>query len=179
MIACSLVLLGTGATAQPQPRFRVSAKRVAEALAAAGVRATPEQVHFLDPVTAAGQDPSLQVMHVGTWTGGTLKVELRCHDHRACLPFYVLLRSGGTADAQGPIPAAQKSAISGGTAKSALMRSGDTATLLFEGSTLRISMSVICLQSGNRGETIRVVSTDHKRFFSAEIVGSGLLRAAL
>ena len=174
-VACCLLLLGTSALAEKRPRFDVSPQRVAAALAAAGVSATAGQVRFLDPVTALVQDPRLQVVRVGNWTGGALKAELRCHDHRACLPFYVLL-GGGTADAQGGTP---QKGVTDSLDKSALMRDGDPATLLFEGSTLRISMPVICLQSGNRGQTIRVASTDHKRFFSAEIVGSGLLKAAL
>lgn len=177
-IACCLLLLGTSAMAQTRERFDVSPQRVAEALAAAGVPATTGQVRFLDPVTALVQDPRLQVLRVGNWTGGALKAELRCHDHRACLPFYVLLSSSGAADAQGRTLSVQKT-VTESPDKSALMRDGDSATLLFESSALRISMPVICLQSGTRGQTIRVASTDHKRFFSAEIVGSGLLKAAL
>jgi hypothetical protein len=175
-VACCLLLVGTSALAETKPRFDVSSQRVVEALAAAGVSATTGQVRFLDPVTALVREPRLQVVRVGNWTGGALKAELRCRDHRACLPFYVLLGSGGTADAQGGTP---QKGVTESLDKSALMRDGDPATLLFEGSTLRISMPVICLQSGNRGQTIRVASTDHKRFFSAEIIGAGLLKAAL
>jgi flagella basal body P-ring formation protein FlgA len=59
------------------------------------------------------------------------------------------------------------------------MHDGDPATLVFDNSRLRISLPVICLQSGSRGQTIRVESRDHKRFFKAKIVESGLLKATL
>ena len=60
-----------------------------------------------------------------------------------------------------------------------LMRDGDHATLVFENAAIRISLPVICLQSGSRGQKVRVVSADHKRYFTGEILESGLLRAAL
>jgi hypothetical protein len=104
-----------------------------------------------------------------------LKVELRCHDHRACLPFYVLLNAG-TADAPGPTATPQTLEV---PVKQALMRDGDPATLVFENTALRITLPVICLQSGNRGQKIRVSSKDRKHFFKAEIVDLGLLRATL
>lgn len=179
-----LLMISAAATAQPrESRFSISSQRVAEALAAAGVRVTAGQVRFLSPVSATGNDSGLEVMNVATWTGDTRKAELRCHDRRACLPFYVLLASSGTADAHartsgtGAVP--QDGAASPTPSQQILMRDGDRATLVFEESALRITLPVICLQSGNRGQKIRVVSADHKRFFTAEIVESGLLRATL
>jgi len=59
-----------------------------------------------------------------------------------------------------------------------LMRSGDHVSMVFADKALRISIPVICLQSGGRGQTIRVSSEDHKRFFKAEVIGPRMLRAA-
>jgi len=186
--ACWLLLLlmiSAAATAQPrESRFAISSQRVAEALAAAGLQVSAGQVKFLSPVSATGNDSGLQVMNVATWTGGTRKAELRCHDRRACLPFYVLLTSPRTADMHDRTSTSgtgspQPGAASPTPSQQILMRDGDRATLVFEESALRITLPVICLQSGNRGQKIRVVSADHKRFFTAEIVESGLLRATL
>jgi hypothetical protein len=179
-----LLPLVTAATTQPAARFSIPPQRVAEALTSAGVPATAAQVRFLSQVSATVENSDLQVMNVTKWTGNTVKVELRCHDHRACLPFYVLL-SSGTADTRGRVVASgagtsqKPGAVVPIPATQVLMRDGDPATLVFEDKALRITMPVICLQSGNRGEKIRVVSTDHKRFFKAEIVQAGLLKATL
>lgn len=180
-----LLLTPISAFAAPAARFAISEQRVAEALNAAGVPATSSQVKFLSPVSSALQDSDLEVMHVTSWGGDTTKVELRCHDHRACLPFYVLLRNAGAAAAHGQSSTSQtaSSQASGRVvpipATQIIMRNGDPATLVFEDSALRITMPVICLESGGRGQKIRVVSTDHKRYFRAEIVQAGLLRASL
>ena len=181
-----LLMISAAATAQPRTsRFSISSQRVAEALAAAGVRVSAGQVRFLSPVSATSNDSGLEVMDVANWTGDTRKAELRCHDRRACLPFYVLLTSSGTAEAHDRTSISEtKAAPPAGAAsptqsQQILMRDGDRATLVFEESALRITLPVICLQSGNRGQKIRVVSADHKRFFTAEIVQSGLLRATL
>jgi hypothetical protein len=176
----TLLPLVMAATTQPAARFSVSPQRVVEALASAGVPATASRVRFLSPVTATAENCGLEVVRVSKWTGNSMKVELRCHDHRACLPFYVLLGSTETADARGPkTTSGQPGVLVPIPATQTLMRDGDPATLVFEGQALRITMPVICLESGARGQKIRVVSTDHKRFFKAEIVRAGLLKAAL
>lgn len=186
-LACGLLLLAPFvAAAQPRdPGFSISSQRVAQALGQAGVPVTPGQVRFLSKVSATSKDYGLQVINVAKWTGDTWKAELRCRDHGTCLPFYVLLSSRWAADTSGQTLAPETGTSPQGRdllpipAKQILMRDGDPATLVFESSTLRITVPVICLQSGNRGQRIRVVSTDHKRFFKAEIVEPGLLKATL
>ncbi len=184
-IAWLWLMVAGMAVAQPRDaRVPVSSQRVAEALAAAGISATPTQVRFLSPVSAS-RDSGLEVVSVAHW-GNTLKAELRCHDHSACLPFYVLLNGNSqTADAlpkESSAQAASSQAAGAAVpipAQEILMRDGDRATLVFENAAIRITLPVICLQSGNRGQKIRVVSADHKRFFTGEILEPGLLRAAL
>jgi len=163
-------------------RFPISSQGVAEAMAAVGVPVIAAQVKFLSQVTAVGPNSGLEVINLAKWTEDRLRVELRCHDPRVCLPFYVLVE-GGTA----AMSAAVSAQVAGGPRrnlfriprKQILMRNGDHATLMFEDRTVRITMPVICLQNGDRGQTIRVTSTDRKQFFKAEIVGSGLLKVTL
>ncbi|HZP64529.1 MAG TPA: flagella basal body P-ring formation protein FlgA [Terriglobales bacterium] len=175
---CSV--LAICATAQASGvRFAISPNRVAEALAAAGVPVTTEQVKLLSPVSARDRDPSLRVMKVTKWTDNTFKAELRCRDQQACLPFYVLLTGNEKADTHADSGLQQKVSNFVVPGTPALLRDGDSATLVFENSALRITLPVICLQSGNRGETIRVESKDHRRFFNAQIIAPGLLKAAL
>jgi len=169
---------------ESNPRFPISSQGVADAMAAAGVPVTAAQVKFLSQVTALGPNSGLEVINLAKWSDNRLRVELRCHDRGVCLPFYVFVQ-GGTA----ALPDAA-SVLLGGSAlprrdifriprKQILMRNGDHATLMFEDRTVRITMPVICLENGDRGQTIRVTSTDRKQFFKAEIVGSGLLKVTL
>ena len=44
-----------------------------------------------------------------------------------------------------------------------LVRSGRTATLMFEGEYIHMTLPVLCLQNGGRGQQVRVISKDTKR----------------
>lgn len=181
---CLLWLLIPAAVGQDtSARFPISSERVARAIMAAGVPVTAAQVRLLAQVNALGPDSGLEVINMAKWSGDTWKVELRCSDPRVCLPFYVLVQAGrsGAFDGISALrsgPLARRN-VSHSLRKQILMRNGDPATLVFENPSVRITMPVICLQSGNRGQTIRVVSTDHKRFFKAEIVNPGLVKVEL
>ncbi|MFZ0284123.1 MAG: flagella basal body P-ring formation protein FlgA [Terriglobales bacterium] len=163
-----------------QDRVAISTQRVANAMAQAGWKVGAGQIKLLSQVTSTAQDAWLEVVQVTHWQGDKLKAELRCHDPRACLPFYILVNEAGTADKSGqtlPLATAQKHPEDEITPEQPLLRSGDPATMMFSDPGISITMPVICLQSGHRGQMIRVASTDHKRFYKAQIVGPGLLRA--
>jgi hypothetical protein len=168
-----------------QSRTAITPQRIAGAMAEAGWRVSTGQIKLLSQVTAIAGDAWLQVVQVTHWQEDKLKVELRCRDPRACLPFYVLVTEDRTAGKSGPtLPADTDSEAKQPplpletTAEKPLMRSGDPAVLTFADKGLSITMPVVCLQSGHRGQMIRVASADHKRFYKAEIVGPGLLKAA-
>jgi Chaperone for flagella basal body P-ring formation len=169
------------AAAQTHGRIAITPQRVANAMSDAGWKVSPGQVKLLSQVTTS-RDTWLQVVQVKHWQGDQLKVELRCHDPRACLPFYVLVNEGGKADkagltAEAGVDAGGKQPVVETPTEKPLIRSGDPATLKFADKGLSITMPVICLENGQRGQRIRVASADHKRFYKAEIVGPGLLKA--
>jgi Chaperone for flagella basal body P-ring formation len=166
------------------PRFPISSEQVAAAIVAAGVPVSTVQVRFLSQVSALGQDSGVEVMNMAKWSHDIWKVELRCQDRRACLPFYVLVDAGHSPafdliSALGNRGRTARRDLFGIPRPQILMRNGDRATLLFENPSVRITIPVICLQNGNLGQTIRVESTDRKQFFQAEIVKSGLLKVSL
>lgn len=160
-------------------RFVITAQAVASAMAGAGWKIASDRVRLLSQVTANRRDALLEVVRATKSAPGALTVELRCHDRSACLPFYVVI--DGVAAADTP----DRSSMNGGSSTEAppatratpVLKSGDPATLVFADKALHISMPVICLQSGQRGQRIRVASIDRRRFFKAEIVGPGLLKA--
>ena len=179
------ILLGgiVSASAQAQPnRSAITPEHVAGALVDAGWKVNAAQVKLLSQVTSTVRGAWLEVVQVTHWHQDMLKVELRCHDPRACLPFYVLVDQIRAADKPGqtaamPADVQAKPPLLETTAEKPLMRSGDPATLTFSDQGLRITMPVVCLENGHQGQKIRVASADHKRFYKAEIVGPGLLKA--
>ncbi|HXY14393.1 MAG TPA: flagella basal body P-ring formation protein FlgA [Terriglobales bacterium] len=176
----TLVQLAVG---QNGPRTSISEERVAKAITSAGIYVLPGQVEFLSDLGATTRDVVLQVIGATPKTGSTAIVELRCRDHRECLPFYVLVH-GMTAihssnGSHAPLQLASLKDRAQGTLSPQLVRSGDHATLILETADSRISMPVICLQSGWRGETIRVRSNDGKRLYRGEVVASSLLKGSL
>lgn len=138
---------------------------------------------MLSEVSVAASAPWLQVVQVTHWQDDKLKVQLRCRDPRACIPFYVLVDRHAAVEADASplnnevVDAAENHPELDAPVETLVMKSGDPAKMLFEQKGLSITMPVICLQNGRRGQTIRVSSADHKRFYKAEVVALGLLKA--
>ena len=148
-------------------------------MAVAGWKVDAANVKFLAQVSIMGSDPRLKVIEVAPWVENSVKAKLRCLDPRACLPFYVLVNktAAGPESLTSSSSTVETSRVEL-TGQKPLLRSGDSATMVFNNRFLHISMPVICLQSGRQGQTIRVESVDRRRFYKAEIMGPGLLKAA-
>ena len=174
LLVAVLVPLAQGESAAAKTQITTS--QVAKAMEAAGWNVSAAQVKFLTQVRGNGADPALQVVQVSRWLKDSAKAKLRCRDRHVCLPFYVLIE--GIKDIRSDVAknAGQKATFDTAV-QPPLMRQGEAATLIFANKELRITIPVICLQSGRRGQTIRVTSADRRRFFTGEIVGPGLLRA--
>jgi hypothetical protein len=171
------------ANAQPAGRIPISASQVAEAITSSGTAVNAGQVQFLAQVDAAREDASLRVVSVKGSIDGATDVKLRCQDNRECLPFYVLIHNARPArftDGYAkPVSIATRSGSADNTSSAGLMRSGDRATLILEEADFRISMPVICLEAGMRGQQIRVASKDGRRFYKGEVMSSGILKGRL
>jgi hypothetical protein len=61
---------------------------------------------------------------------------------------------------------------------SVLAKPGRWATLVITGKNLRITTTVVPLESGSKGQCIRVRDPNSARILNAEVVGEGLLRAS-
>jgi len=160
----------------PTERFTVSTVQVQDALVAAGLKVRAAQIEFLSEVRTASDHAALEVVNTSKRANAAM-VKMRCRDSRQCLPFYVLVhqpQAGAKVD-----PAGGPASLADATPFPRLMRSGDPAILILENADYRISLPVVCLQNGTRGQRIRVASKDHRRFFEGEIVGSGVLKGNL
>lgn len=158
-------------------RTAISTRQVADAMVAAGIVVNPDQIELLSGVGTARGHASMRVVSVMNGNAGIAKVKLRCRDNHECLPFYVLVRGldeGKLGSArERPAPRANASALQN------VIHGGDHATLFVETPNFRMTVPVICLQSGVHGQRIRVASLDRKRYYDAEVVAAGILKGNL
>ena len=169
-----LQVMPVAAVSEPSDStFVVSPDQVARVLEHAGISATADRIQFLSTVRAKRPNTALRLRNADKWRESTLKVEIECADHRSCLPFYVLV-SGTTAVPN--ITSAVGAHAPSSSTTHPLIRVGDRALLVFDDLNSRITVRVICVQSGDRGQTIRVVSADRKRFYQAEVIQKALLK---
>jgi hypothetical protein len=159
----------------------ITAEQVAIALSSAGVNTTAKQVVLLTNVVASTSDPALKVESTEQWSDQGMKVRVSCVKSEECLPFFVAIR-GSRAQAV-PAFVAEHSSIAAIRPKSdssvLVVSAGSRETLLLEGGHVHIQMSVVCLESGAIGQTIRVTSLDHKQTYLAEISSGQIVRGKL
>jgi len=131
----------------------------------------------LSGIRSTKESASIQVVNTTNSSAGTVKVKLRCQDNHECLPFYVLVHRLDKLN----ISSARLKAVSAAAADvpQNVIRGGEHATLILESPDSRMSLPVICLQSGILGQTIRVASPDHRQLFDAVVVAPGKLKGSL
>jgi hypothetical protein len=179
ILILSVLAVPTVAVAQ---REAITAAQVAAAMNAAGMKVSPQQVILLAGVTARTSTPGLQVESMERWGGDRIKVRLNCSDPSACLPFFVAVRSSPLGTLL-PVAATQRSSAAMSPprpdANSMVVRSGAPVILLLDGGRVHIRLSVVCLESGAAGQTIRVASKDHRQTYTAVVVDGSTVRASL
>ncbi len=171
--------LPIGAAERPS-RLAITAEQIAEALRASGVRATTQEIEPLCTVTAAKLNPRLKVVSVEPLDGISVKARLQCERTSICLPFYVVLRWQTRDGLRESMSAWRPSAGARHTQpEEMLVRTGNPATLVFEGRNMRMTLPVTCLQNGARGQRVRVISKDRKKIYMARVTGLGMVSSVL
>lgn len=164
-------------------REAITTEQIAAAMNTAGMRISPQQVELLANVVATTPAPTLEVKSVERIGDHRIMVRLDCANPEQCLPFFVAVRSSPMSDARLVLEDSDPSstAISAMRArpKAFTVRAGSPATLLLDSDRVHIRLSVICLENGAAGETIRVTSKDHRQVYTAEVVDAALLRGRL
>jgi hypothetical protein len=183
--ALSVALLFAGAEVSVQaddnPRTPISREWIRGALLASGVQIEPGQLEPLSSVTAAVPNPRLRVVSVEMLDGEADKIRLECEGSDTCLPFYVLVHWGQPGDEKPGIPGRQVGtrSHSGPVPEDVLVRSGKAAVLVFEGEHVHMTLPVMCLQSGGRGQRVRVISKERKKVYLARVTGPGVVTSVL
>lgn len=158
---------------------------IVKALAERGVKVESRDVALLATVVSRNPAPALDVLSWAVVEGHAAgsehprsMVRVACHEAGECLPFYAVVN---WADGAGVSSGAARSEIFRRGVRAGapmVMRSGARATLLMEDGRAHVEISVVSLESGEVGKTVRVQTPDRKRTFSGEIVSASLLKGA-
>lgn len=192
--ACVLPLCGEPVRAATSHPAQVAAEDVVQGLADAGITIQPSQVSFLADIPATGEHAELELLSLEplATTRAKTRAKMRCADPSQCIPFYVEI--SGIADAHmgkrdvpsdtGKDPAAKplskgNAGITSRPREPVILKQGSAATLQMATSRMLITMPVICLQNGHKGERVRVTSVDRTKIFVAEVISANYLRAGL
>lgn len=161
----ALFAMALTAALAPAQRVMVSPSYVANAVAH-GVGVEAESVTVLSSVMALESEPKLIVGATERLDAQRSRVQLRCKDAAACLPFYALINA----------PLAKKTV---NRPQAALMKTGAHVVLVFDDSRMHVQVPVIALEAGAIGKAIRVASVDHRHTWKAEVVSAGVVRGSL
>jgi len=171
--------LSYGAVAS-KPDAAFAMQRVTAALQAANIPLHSAHIQFLATPVLKNPLAPLAVAAIRRRDAESAVVRLQCRNGgRDCLPFYVLLhwdrpmeREAAFDELNSPariVPAAH-------APQKPLVRAGQRATLLLQSNAMRVSTPIICLQSGGRGQEIRVTSLDRKKIAFAQVVEPGIVK---
>lgn len=164
-------------------RTAITTTQIADAISASGAKVTPQQVTLLAEVVATTANPALKVQSVERWSDGRMMVRLECASSEECLPFLVAVRLNDEAEVQPLLASAGRPSTAVSHAKPGssvyVLRNGSPAILVLDGEHMQIQLTVICLENGAVGQTVRVTSSDHLRTYTAEVVDGTVVKGRL
>jgi hypothetical protein len=163
-------------------------RSLSKAFADKGIQVTEQQVSLPTHVVILGDEAVLEVKsieplgHLATGTIGEVgsAVKMTCAMPSKCLPFYAIVALPAGTDLRGNTAHAVQSEafIARKTASETVIKAGTPATLVMDDSVAHLKLSVVALQNGSVGQTIRVSSPDHKQNYTAEVVSANIVKGA-
>jgi hypothetical protein len=174
MLASGAAVAAMGA----QRRYPISTAQIAATMDRMGIEIAPSQVTLLTEVVATTTAPRLRVRSIEPWGDQQMRARLECDSADECLPFFVGLRVNGAQQAAdaAPAPAAP---VTAGSPRTFAMKNGDEAILRLDSERVHIRLSVICLENGTLGQTIRVTTKDRKMTYHAQVIDGTTLQGRL
>jgi hypothetical protein len=161
-------------------REAITPVEIAAAVNRFGIQIAPEQIVLLSNVVATSAHPQLRVESLQRWDSQRMMVRLSCANPGECVPFFVGLRLNQDA---GPQSIAQINATATGipepSTQTPKVRAGKLATLMLDGDHVHIRLTVICLETGTTGQTIRATDKDRRVVYTAQVADEGLLKGHL
>lgn len=163
--------------------FAITTAQIAAAIGGAGMTISPQQVTLMSEVVARTSTPTLRVESMKPWGDHRMKVRLNCASSEECLPFLVAVHCSDENTAQLILADSVRSSTAASRPRSGsnsiVLRAGSPAILLLDGDHMHIELSVICLENGAIGQTVRVSSKDHRQTYTAEVVDGSVLKGKL
>lgn len=182
----ALFLLTAAAASLPADaaaaRSAITPVEIAAAVNRFGIPVAPQQIVLSSNVAATSATPRLQVESVQRWNSGQLMVRLSCAGADECVPFFAELRLNPQAQTQSPAqadPALMAVNLQRSGSTSPLVHANLPATLYLDGDHVHIRLTVICLQNGKLGQTVRASDKDRKIFYTAQVADNGVLKGRL
>jgi hypothetical protein len=165
-------------------RNPITTDQIAAALNNSGMKISAEQVVLLSDVLAGSSAPELRVESMERWGDRRMKVRMDCASTQQCLPFFVAINLGKDDAAQPPAMAmpirpSPPTLPARPDPSSYVLRAGSPAVLLLEGDHIHIRIAVICLENGAPGQTIHVISKDHRQNYTARVGEDAALKGGL
>ncbi len=162
-------------------QYEVTQEQVAAAITDHGVQISSDQVTLLTAVVANVANPRLQVQSVDRTGTQRAIARLECADSRQCLPFIVSLRLDQTENTVMALSSSQRPspAIPQTRPSPVILRAGSPAILLLNGAHVHIRLTVICLDNGTLGQTIRATDRDRRQVYTARVTEDGILEGRL
>ena len=180
--AFNLLCIALAAAALPAlaapGRYAITTERIAQAVSNNGVQVSPDQVSLFTGVVASVANPELKVESIDHAGSQGVIARIACADSGQCLPFLVALH---VTDGEAAEAVMTRFTPAASTFKPAAfaVKQGATTALFLDGTHVHISLSVICLDSGAPGQTIRATSLDRHQVFTARVASDGTLRGRL
>jgi hypothetical protein len=162
-------------------RYAITTELVAAAVTSGGMQVSPDQVTLLTSAVAVVETPGLRVQSIERTSGQRTLARMECLDAQQCLPFVVALHPGQTVRADAGSGALAQSAppVSQARNSSITVRAGSAATLLLDSAHVHISLTVICLENGAPGQTVRATDRDRRQVYTARVAQNGTLEGRL
>jgi hypothetical protein len=164
-----IALFITPASAQLRPRLRFTlnpeslTQSILKAFSQQGIITDATHIALLTNVIATDPNPTLDIRSTTSFRGSST-IQLTCRKPASCLPFYILTNLSPTTLSKPTAPI--------------IMHSNTAATLFIDDARSHLKLSVITLQSGAAGTTIKARTRDHKHIYTAEIINPTTLRGS-
>jgi hypothetical protein len=161
-------------------RYAISTEQIAATVNRMGMQITPAQITLLSEVVATTTAPQLAVRSIEPWGNQRMMARVECASRDQCLPFFVGIQTGdGNAQTIASTLPRAKTALALAGSKTYAVRSGSPVILELDGDRVHIRISVVCLENGTAGQTIRVSGKDHRLVYVAQVVDSNLVKGRL
>ena len=179
LYSCFVVLADGALYAQAPARYPVTPQHVLLAMQGRDWPLDEVQIRLGAPVTAAVKEPALEISSLSQGHGHEVLLRMSCRVHSECLPFYASAMWPAEAPKPALLIAAGKHSVAVMPPDLAKARAGSHATLLLEDGPIHVRLPVVLAQSGHVGDTVRVITPDHKQTYQAELLSSELLKGEL